>query len=66
MWEYRQRFVRELFAHEVPIMAGTDTGTPYMVPGFALHKELELLSAPAPLPARPCTPRPSSRPGSSG
>jgi imidazolonepropionase-like amidohydrolase len=43
MWEYRQRFVRELFAHDVPILAGTDTGTPYMVPGFALHKELELL-----------------------
>ncbi|QNE17522.1 hypothetical protein F1D05_05880 [Kribbella qitaiheensis] len=37
MWEYRQRFVRELFAHEVPILAGTDTGTPYSVPGFALH-----------------------------
>ena len=43
MWEYRQRFVRELFAHDVPILAGTDTGTPYMVPGFALHEELELL-----------------------
>lgn len=43
MWEYRQRFVRELFAHGVPVLAGTDTGTPYMVPGFALHKELELL-----------------------
>ena len=43
MWEYRQRFVQELFAHDVPILAGTDTGTPYMVPGFALHDELELL-----------------------
>lgn len=43
MWEYRQRFVRELFAHGVPVLAGTDTGTPYMVPGFALHDELELL-----------------------
>jgi hypothetical protein len=43
MWEYRQRFVRELFAHDVPILAGTDTGTPYMVPGFALHEELSLL-----------------------
>ncbi|MEV6414357.1 amidohydrolase family protein [Kribbella sp. NPDC051718] len=43
MWEYRQRFVRELFAHDVPVLAGTDTGTPYMVPGFALHDELELL-----------------------
>jgi imidazolonepropionase-like amidohydrolase len=43
MWEYRQRFVRELFAHDVPVLAGTDTGTPYTVPGFALHEELELL-----------------------
>ncbi|MFJ2826607.1 amidohydrolase family protein [Streptomyces sp. NPDC087263] len=43
MWEYRQRFVRELFAHDVPILAGTDTGTPYSVQGFALHDELELL-----------------------
>jgi imidazolonepropionase-like amidohydrolase len=43
MWDYRQQFVRELFAHDVPILAGTDTGTPYSVPGFALHDELELL-----------------------
>ncbi len=43
MWAWRQRFVRELFAHEVPILAGTDTGTPYSVPGFALHDELEHL-----------------------
>jgi len=43
MWAYRQRFVRELFAHDVPVLAGTDTGTPYMVPGFALHDELDLL-----------------------
>ncbi|WP_371403590.1 amidohydrolase family protein [Kribbella sp. NBC_00662] len=43
MWAWRQRFVGELFAHEVPIMAGTDTGTPYSVPGFALHDELEHL-----------------------
>ncbi|MGW6197908.1 amidohydrolase family protein [Kribbella sp. NPDC055110] len=40
MWAWRQRFVRELFAHDVPILAGTDTGTPYSVPGFALHEEL--------------------------
>lgn len=43
MWDYRQRFVGELFAHDVPILAGTDTGTPYSVQGFALHDELELL-----------------------
>ncbi|MEV0802282.1 amidohydrolase family protein [Kribbella sp. NPDC050281] len=43
MWEWRQRFARELLAHDVPILAGTDTGTPYSVPGFALHDELEHL-----------------------
>jgi imidazolonepropionase-like amidohydrolase len=43
MWAWRQRFVRELIEHDVPIMAGTDTGTPYSVPGFALHDELEHL-----------------------
>ena len=43
MWAWRKRFVRELIAHDVPIMAGTDTGTPYSVPGFALHDELEHL-----------------------
>jgi hypothetical protein len=43
MWEYRQRFVRELFRAGVPILAGTDTSTPYSVPGFALHDELEVL-----------------------
>jgi imidazolonepropionase-like amidohydrolase len=45
MWAWRQRFVRELFEHDVPIMAGTDTGAPYSVPGFALHDELEHLVA---------------------
>lgn len=27
----------------VPILAGTDVGTPYLVPGFSLHDELALL-----------------------
>jgi imidazolonepropionase-like amidohydrolase len=27
----------------VPVLAGTDTGNPYLVPGYALHQELELL-----------------------
>jgi imidazolonepropionase-like amidohydrolase len=43
MWEYRKHITRELFAHDVPMLAGTDTGTAYMVAGFALHDELELL-----------------------
>ncbi|WP_405060421.1 amidohydrolase family protein [Kribbella sp. NBC_01505] len=45
MWVWHQQFVKELFAHDVPILAGTDTGTPYSVPGFALHDELEHLVA---------------------
>ena len=28
---------------EVPLLAGTDLGDPYVVPGFALHDELQLL-----------------------
>ncbi|MFC0628360.1 amidohydrolase family protein [Kribbella deserti] len=43
MWEYRQQFAGELFRVGVPVLAGTDTGTPYSVPGFALHEELALL-----------------------
>ncbi|MFF1821168.1 amidohydrolase family protein [Kribbella sp. NPDC058245] len=43
MWAWRKHFVSELIAHDVPILAGTDTGTPYSVPGFALHDELEQL-----------------------
>jgi imidazolonepropionase-like amidohydrolase len=27
----------------VPLLAGTDTGDPYVIPGFALHDELQLL-----------------------
>ncbi|MFB6724571.1 amidohydrolase family protein [Kribbella sp. NPDC056345] len=45
MWAWRKYFVGELFAHGVPVLAGTDTGTPYSVPGFALHDELEHLVA---------------------
>jgi imidazolonepropionase-like amidohydrolase len=29
----------------VPLLAGTDLGDPYVIPGFALHDELELLVA---------------------
>jgi len=45
MWAWRKHFVSELITHDVPILAGTDTGTPYSVPGFALHDELEQLVA---------------------
>ncbi|HEX3761223.1 MAG TPA: amidohydrolase family protein [Kofleriaceae bacterium] len=37
------RVLRVLDAAGVPIAAGTDPGNPLVVPGFALHRELELL-----------------------
>lgn len=40
---HRQLLVRELHAAGVRLPAGTDTGTGYLVPGFALHDELALL-----------------------
>ena len=35
--------VRDMDRASVPILAGTDTGDPFTVPGFELHDELELL-----------------------
>jgi imidazolonepropionase-like amidohydrolase len=40
---YSQPFVRKLAAAGGRIVAGTDTPTPGLVPGFSLHRELELL-----------------------
>ena len=40
-----------MFRAGVPLLAGTDTGAPYVLPGFGLHDELELLVA-AGLPVR--------------
>jgi imidazolonepropionase-like amidohydrolase len=37
------QLVGTMQASGVPIMAGTDTGAPYVFPGFALHDELALL-----------------------
>jgi len=43
--EYERLFtlVRDMDRAGVPLLAGTDTGDPYTVPGFELHDELELL-----------------------
>jgi hypothetical protein len=43
LFEYRLRFVAALARAGVPLMAGTDTGTPYCFPGFSLHDELALM-----------------------
>ncbi len=38
-----RQIVKTLHANGVPILAGTDAPMPLVYPGFALHKELELL-----------------------
>jgi hypothetical protein len=42
-YEFQQRLVRLMNRNNVGILAGTDTGDPFVLPGFALHDELELL-----------------------
>jgi imidazolonepropionase-like amidohydrolase len=39
------KIVRALAASNAPILVGTDTGNPFVVPGAALHDEIELLVA---------------------
>ncbi|MFI1970160.1 amidohydrolase family protein [Streptomyces cinnamoneus] len=41
---HRTRLVGEMRRRGVPVLAGTDTGTSYLVPGFALHHELRRLT----------------------
>ncbi|WP_194911559.1 amidohydrolase family protein [Catenulispora rubra] len=43
LFEHRLRLVGEMHRAGVPIMVGTDTGTPGTVPGFSVHDELRLL-----------------------
>ncbi|MFE3946060.1 hypothetical protein ACFXPV_30020 [Streptomyces sp. NPDC059118] len=43
IYEHRLHLVAELHRAGVQLLAGTDTGTGYAVPGFSLHHELELL-----------------------
>lgn len=42
-WEVSRQIVKALHAAGVRILAGTDAPMPQVYPGFALHKELELL-----------------------
>lgn len=42
---FRGRLVRTLFAEGAPLLAGTDAGSRYTVPGFSLHEELAGLTA---------------------
>jgi len=42
--ELMQRTVRALAAAGVPVLAGTDTMNPFVVPGASLHEELRLLA----------------------
>ncbi|MDX3387484.1 amidohydrolase family protein [Streptomyces niveiscabiei] len=43
IFDHKKRLVGEMRRSGVRILAGTDTGNPFVVPGFALHDELELL-----------------------
>ncbi|MFC8428276.1 amidohydrolase family protein [Streptomyces sp. NPDC057253] len=52
IFAHRLRLVAELHHAGVRLAAGTDTGTGYLVPGFALHDELALLVAAGLTPAQ--------------
>jgi len=45
IFEKSRDFVRELHHAHVPLLAGTDAIDAYVLPGFSLHQELELLVA---------------------
>ena len=42
-YDFHANLVKILSGSGAGLLAGTDTGDPYVVPGFALHNELELL-----------------------
>lgn len=42
---WKRRILAALAAAQAPILVGTDTGNPFVIPGEALHEELELLVA---------------------
>lgn len=41
-YEKEEALVGEMFKAGVPILAGTDAGTPWTFPGFSIHEELSL------------------------
>ncbi|HYO81485.1 MAG TPA: amidohydrolase family protein [Bryobacteraceae bacterium] len=43
-YEFHRRLVGHMYRAGTGILAGTDTGDAYVVPGFALHDELHLLT----------------------
>jgi imidazolonepropionase-like amidohydrolase len=43
MLQKSSQIVGAMQSSGVPILAGTDSGAPYVIPGFALHEELALL-----------------------
>jgi imidazolonepropionase-like amidohydrolase len=42
---WRAKIVAALAAAKAPLLVGTDTGNPFVVPGAALHEEIELMVA---------------------
>jgi Amidohydrolase family len=42
-YEFQSRLTKLIWGAGAGVLAGTDTGDPYVVPGFALHDELEAM-----------------------
>lgn len=42
-FQFHERLVASMQRHGVPLLAGTRTGDSYVLPGYALHDELELM-----------------------
>src|SRR5260370_34609766 len=42
-WLAHLKMVGDMQAAAVPLMAGSDVGNPFLVPGFSLHDEMELV-----------------------
>lgn len=42
--QFRMKIVKALLDANAPILVGTDTPNPFIVPGFSIHEELQLLT----------------------